>query len=106
MGWCHVNRKHITSRRYYLSLDETILHITLFLSFRQDWRVIMTSIQVLRAVVDERPFSDLSGLRQHSSTHSGEKPHRCSVCGKGFLRRAAVRLHMRSHAGQEKAAAR
>ena len=37
----------------------------------------------------------------HIRTHTNEKPHRCPTCNKSFSRLENLKIHNRSHTGQQ-----
>jgi KRAB domain-containing zinc finger protein len=42
-------------------------------------------------------FASKSYLRIHIKVHTGEKPFKCTVCSKLFLRSGQLKSHMRTH---------
>ncbi|XP_053671773.1 zinc finger protein 250-like [Anopheles nili] len=47
-------------------------------------------------------FIQLAHLRLHKrARHSGERPHRCGICNRGFRCRTALTVHGRIHSGEK-----
>ncbi|XP_034143080.1 gastrula zinc finger protein XlCGF8.2DB-like [Esox lucius] len=46
-------------------------------------------------------FPARKGLADHMTTHTGERPHSCHLCGKGFKVKSHLNEHIRVHTGEK-----
>jgi uncharacterized Zn-finger protein len=40
-------------------------------------------------------------LQNHIKTHSGDKPYKCHICGRGFSVKSYLQNHIRTHTGDK-----
>lgn len=51
--------------------------------------------------VCDKGFTQLAHLQKHTLVHTGEKPHQCVVCEKRFSSTSNLKTHMRLHNGEK-----
>ena len=49
----------------------------------------------------EKTFRTNGQLKLHSYYHTGERPHVCAQCGKGYVQKGHLNHHMETHSLKE-----
>ncbi|CAL8090381.1 unnamed protein product [Calicophoron daubneyi] len=60
-----------------------------------------TGERPFRCTVCDKGFTQLAHLQKHNLVHTGEKPHQCNVCEKRFSSTSNLKTHMRLHSGEK-----
>lgn len=96
-----VNQQQQTDERDLPHIPEHITGDSFSLHSEQDSKEKIDKIKRYPCLQCHKRFSNAEGLRIHSTTHNGERPHRCNICGKSFLRKRELDRHVVTHTGMK-----
>eukprot|EP00095_Tigriopus_kingsejongensis_P007092 maker-scaffold130_size324016-snap-gene-0.17 protein:Tk07092 transcript:maker-scaffold130_size324016-snap-gene-0.17-mRNA-1 annotation:"positive regulatory domain b-lymphocyte induced maturation protein version b" len=60
-----------------------------------------TGDRPFKCQVCDKQFTQLAHLQKHNLVHTGERPHSCPECAKRFSSTSNLKTHMRLHSGQK-----
>ena len=94
---------------YYLNgLDDFIVNSWILMKYlpgsktdmvameTSEWNKFVQNLRRYRCEICGLQCRNKSGLETHLRVHTGEKPFRCSLCGRGFARGYDMKIHVNS----------
>uniref|UniRef100_A0AAG5D0M2 C2H2-type domain-containing protein n=1 Tax=Anopheles atroparvus TaxID=41427 RepID=A0AAG5D0M2_ANOAO len=71
-------------------------------NLRRHIRIVHQKIKSFNCPHCSQSFGKAETLKHHIMTHTGERPHACTICGKRFIQLVALRKHAKIHDKSEK----
>jgi KRAB domain-containing zinc finger protein len=60
-----------------------------------------TGVKPYKCDICGKGFNKNANLKVHLRTHTGEKPYKCDICGKRFNKNFSLKVHLRTHTGEK-----